>query len=344
VPLDESPISVVIVTHDHADQVIEVLETLRPQLEMADEVIVVDNASADGTAEVARQALPQAQVIETGVNLGFSAGSNLGVARTSAPLVLLLNPDCHLQPGCLHELRRCAADHGEWGAWQATVLLGDGSHVNTAGNVVHFLGIGWAGGLGEPVEALGSEPREVAFGSGAALVVRREAWEQVGGLEDRFFMYCEDLDLCLRLRLRGWKTGVAPRARVVHDYTFEKGEYKWYFLERNRWWTILGTYPSAVFVAVLPALLLFELLLLPVAAAGGWLQAKRRAQGAVLRELPAILARRRRIQAARQISAADFARTLVATVDSPMLASARRVPGLAQALAFYWWIVTRTLR
>jgi N-acetylglucosaminyl-diphospho-decaprenol L-rhamnosyltransferase len=337
-------LSVVIVTHDSAGHIGEVLMALAPQLAGDDEVILVDNASADDTVAIAIGALPAVQVRETGANLGFSPACNIGVARSSGALILLLNPDCVPQPGCLAALRATGAERPGWGAWQAVVLLEDGTRVNTAGNVVHFLGISWAGGLEEPLAALPPAPHSVAFGSGAALVVRREAWAQAGGFEDRFFMYCEDLDLCLRLRLLGWDIGVTPAARVLHDYAFAKGGYKWFYLERNRWWTVLGTYPRPLLLAVLPALLAFEVVLLPAAARGGWLGPKLRAQMAVLTELRAILARRRRIQRERRITPAAFAATLVASLDSPMLAPARAIPGARRVLALYWRVVTRALR
>ena len=118
--------------------------------------------------------------------------------------------------------------------------------MNTRGNVVHFLGFGWAGGHDEPAADLDRRaPVEVGFASGAALAVRRAAWDQIGGFEPAFFMYGEDLDVSLRLRLAGWRIGMVPAARVEHDYEFEKGDYKWFHLERNRWWIVLGTYPAA---------------------------------------------------------------------------------------------------
>jgi N-acetylglucosaminyl-diphospho-decaprenol L-rhamnosyltransferase len=188
-----------------------------------------------------------------------------------------------------------------------------------------------------------AELREVSFASGAALVVRREAWEEVGGFDDEYFMYGEDLDLALRLRLAGWEVGVVPAARVEHDYEFTKGDYKWFHLERNRWWTLLGAYPLPLLVALLPALVVFELALLAVAARGGWLRPKLRAQVAVLRTLPWALARRRRVQATRRGSLRAFCAGLTASLDSPYLAAAKDIPAAETLQAGYWHGVTRLL-
>ena len=171
--------------------------------------------------------------------------------------------------------------------------------MNTSGGVTHFLGLGWAGRHGEPVATVPDAPAEVSFASGAALVVRRRAWVQTGGFDEGYFMYGEDLDLSLRLWLAGWEVGLAPGARVAHDYDFDKGSRKWYLLERNRWQTVLGVYPRDLLVLLAPALLLFEVALLGVAALGGWLPQKLRAQAWVLLNLGPLMARRRRVQACR---------------------------------------------
>jgi GT2 family glycosyltransferase len=257
--------------------------------------------------------------------------------------LLFLNPDVVPAEGSLDALRACAAERPGWGAWQALVTMPDERHVNTAGNVVHYVGIGWAGDLGRAVADVAPEPHDVGFASGAALAIRREAWDAVGGFDPRFFMYAEDLDLSLRLRLAGWGVGVVPAARVAHEYEFAKGDYKWFYLERNRWWTVLGTYPAPVLALLAPALAAFELAVVATAWRGGWLRAKLRAQVAVLRELPAILRRRRAVQATRVIATADFARTLSASLDSPYLAAARGVPGLAAAQAAFYRAVLALL-
>jgi N-acetylglucosaminyl-diphospho-decaprenol L-rhamnosyltransferase len=337
-------VAVVVVCHESAAEAPDTLRALRAQLEPGDEVVVVDNASVDGTPAAVRAADPEAVVVETGKNLGFAGGCHAGAQASRAPLLLFLNPDAVPAPGCVAALRACAVQRPGWGAWQALVTLADGAHVNTAGNLVHFLGFGWAGGMGLQVADVDEHPREVGFASGAAMAVRREAWDAAGGFDERYFMYGEDLDLSLRLRLAGWGVGVVPAARVAHDYAFAKGDYKWFYLERNRWWTLTGVYPTRLLALLAPALLAFELALLLAAWQGGWLRAKLRAQAAVVRLLPAMLRRRRAVQATAVIPPGAFAVHLTPSLDSPFLAPAARIPGLAVALAAFWRVVRAALR
>ena len=340
---EDAALAVVIVCHESAGALRETLPALLGQLGPRDELVVVDNLSTDGSASVARSLAPDAVVVETGANLGFAGGCHAGADASSAPLLLFLNPDAVPAPGCLDALRARAAASPGWGAWQAVVTMRGGRDVNTAGNYVHVLGFGWSGELDAPVASVAPEPREVGFASGAALVVRRAAWDAAGGFDPRYFMYGEDLDLCLRLRLAGWGVGVEPAARADHDYTFTKGDYKWFYLERNRWWTVVGVYPGPLLALLLLPLLLFEVVLLAAAWRGGWLRAKLRSQAAVARELPAMLARRRTVQATRRVSPRAFADGLTTSLDSPHLALAHAIPGAVALQAAIFGALRRML-
>jgi N-acetylglucosaminyl-diphospho-decaprenol L-rhamnosyltransferase len=338
---DADALAVVVVSHDSAEHLPALLEALEPQLAPDDELIVVDNVSADGSAAVARDAPGRAQVIETGVNLGFAGGCHVGAKATSAPLLLFLNPDSYPAPGCLQHLRAAAPAHPSWGAWQAAVLAPDDT-INSDGGVVHFLGMGWAGDCGKPVTALPVTAGEPAFPSGAAMVVRRATWDRLGGLDASYFLYGEDLDLGLRIWLAGERIGVVPVARVIHSYEFEKGTGKWFWLERNRLRTVLSVYPLPLLVLLAPGLVAAELALVAIAAVNGWLGAKLRAQLAVLAGLPQTLRRRRAVQATAQLTAAQFASHLTAALDSDFLPlEADGWPARLQA--GYWRLVRAAL-
>jgi N-acetylglucosaminyl-diphospho-decaprenol L-rhamnosyltransferase len=335
-------IAVVVVTHQSAEHLPGLVATVAGQLREGDELVIVDNASSDGTAQRARSLGGWLRVVETGENLGFAGGCHVGVSLTQAPLMLFLNPDCQPQPGCIERLRSASQEHPGWAAWQAAVLLSDG-RINTSGGVVHYLGIGWAGDCERPSTELPAHDREIAFPSGAAMVVRRPLWDELGGLDREYFMYGEDLDLGLRLWLFGHRVGLVPAARVSHSYEFAKGSAKWFWLERNRWRTVLSVYPPALLALLAPALLAAELGLLAVATRGGWLAPKLRAQAATILGLPRILRRRRMVQRDRQIGSRELAEQLTSTLESPYLAAAAH-PWLRVPQAIYWQLVRRALR
>jgi N-acetylglucosaminyl-diphospho-decaprenol L-rhamnosyltransferase len=333
--------AVVVVTHQSAEHLPGLVAALSGQLRDEDELVIVDNASTDGTPAAARSLSERAMVLETGANLGFAGGCHMGASSTRAPLLLFLNPDSQPQPDCLERLRRAASAHADWGAWQAAVLLEDG-RINTSRGVIHYLGIGWAGDCERSLSALPAHDCEIAFPSGAAMVVRREAWIALGGLDREYFMYGEDLDLGLRLWLSGYRVGLVPAARVTHSYEFEKGPSKWFWLERNRWRTVLSVYPTALLALLVPALLATEIGLLAIAAREGWLRAKLRAQAATIGGLPRTLARRRAVQRGRRIGAREFAAHLTSSLESPYLVAAHS-PWLSVPQAIYWRLVRQAL-
>ncbi len=334
-------IAVVVVTYRSSEHLPAFSAALVPQLRDDDELVVVDNASGDETAELAAGLHERIRVIETGENLGFAGGCHAGASGTRSPLLLFLNPDSEPHPDCLDQLRKAARAHPGWGAWQAAVMLDD-EHINTSGEIVHYLGIGWAGECGRPASALPSHDREVAAPSGAAMMVRRSDWLALGGMKQEYFMYSEDLDFGLRLWLSGRGVGLVPGARVNHNYDFEKGSYKWFWMERNRWRTVLSVYPAPLLALLAPALLAAEIGLLVIAARQGWLMPKLRAQVAVLGDLPTSLRRRREAQAHRRVSATQFGARLTSSLDSPYLDAAQH-PFLRVPQALYWSLAQRAL-
>ena len=338
-------LSVVIVTHDSREAISRTLPPLAAQLRDGDELIVVDNESADGTVAAVRELAPAATVIETGANLGFAAACNRGAAAATGELLCLLNPDAVPQPGWRDGIELPLSDGRGWAAWQALVTAEGGREINTRGGVVHFTGLAWAGGAGTAIadlpttESLALE--EPGFVSGACLAIARDLYERLGGMPERYFLYHEDVDLSLRVRLAGGRLGVEPAATVDHTYEFAKGAAKWRYLERNRWATLVRTYPAALLLLLMPALLATELALVPAALVGGWLPQKLRSWAETLLWFPRLLGERRGIQGARTIGAGDFAAGLTASLDSPYLGRPGRSRLLAGVLGAYWSLVCR---
>jgi GT2 family glycosyltransferase len=338
----EPTLSVVIVAWNNAAELREHLPAVARELGPGDKLIVVDNDSTDDSAAVARELAPGARVVALPRNVGFAAGANRGAEAATGDLVVFLNPDATPQPGFGEAIRRPLTDGRGWAAWMGAVTAEGGAIVNTLGGVLHFTGIAWAGGAGDPRPPR-VEAGEVTFLTGACLACPRPTWERIGGFGERYFLYHEDVDVSLRLRLEGGRIGMEPAAVVDHAYEFSRRPEKYRYLERNRWSTLLRDYPGPLLALIAPALLATELALIAVSVAGGWGRLKLAANGEVLRGLPQTLRERRAIQRARTISAGEFASHLTADLDSAYLGRAATFAPLRWGLRAYWALVRAIL-
>jgi GT2 family glycosyltransferase len=256
------------------------------------------------------------EVVRPGRNLGFAPAVELAAGRADTEWLLLLNPDARAEPDCLERLLEAAEP--DVAIAGAQVLLPDG-RVNAGDNPVHLSGLCWAGRYGQPAED--GPPRDTLTVSGAAMLVRRSAFAALGGFAPGSFLYYEDTDLAWRARLAGWRVRFVPRARVWHDYEFEKGAGKWFGLERNRTWAVLSNYEAGTLLLLAPLLVATELAIAAQAAAQGWLGAKLRAWAALARDARRLVSWRRRVQGARTVPDARLLREFAGAIETPMLAS-----------------------
>jgi N-acetylglucosaminyl-diphospho-decaprenol L-rhamnosyltransferase len=336
-------VSVLIVAWNSSAELRRTLPPLLAELREGDELIVVDNDSPDDSAAVARELAPAVKVVTLGRNRGFAGGANVGAAAATGDLLVILNPDAMPLPGWGEAIRRPWLEGRGWSAWQGLVAGADATTINSAGNPVHFTGIVWAGMHDEPLAAVPG-PGPVTAASGACLALPLEVWQRLGGFADRFFMYHEDVDLSLRLRLAGETVGIEPRAVVAHDYEFTASSgNKWRWLERNRLATLVRVYPGALLALLAPALLVTEAALLLASARGGWGGQKLRADAEAVAWLPRLLKERRSIQRTRRTTAAEFAAALTADLDSPFIPAIARAAPARLALRAYWRLVRALL-
>ena len=222
-------VAVVIVSYDVRDLLAGCLTSLDGQGESL-EVVVVDNASRDGSAEMVAADFPNASLIQNHENRGFGAAANQGIAATVAPYVLSLNPDTVLHPGAISGLIAYLDQHPEVGAVGPKILRQDGSldlasRRSFPSPTVALLRLSLLSRLFPRSRRLArynltdrspDVPQEIDAGTGACLMFRRAALAQVGVYDDAFFMYGEDLDLCFRLKEAGWKVMYWPASVVVH--------------------------------------------------------------------------------------------------------------------------------
>jgi hypothetical protein len=212
-------LSVIIVSYNTREMTLDCLRTLERALGgLAAETIVVDNASTDGSAAAIREHFPVVRVIESGRNAGFGAANNLGMRAARGAFFLLLNTDAFPEPGAIAELVRFLQENPQVGVAGPRTLNKDGSLQISCyrfTSPLHawqenlWLSRGYSDWAHDSV-------REVDFVIGACLLVRREVFAQVGGFDERFFMYSEEADWQRRIWDAGWKVMFVPAARVTH--------------------------------------------------------------------------------------------------------------------------------
>lgn len=220
-------VSVVIVSFNTRALLERCLTALRGQEGVALQVILVDNASNDGSPAMIRERFPEVELIEPGENLGFASANNLAFERCRGEYVLLLNSDAFLHTGAIAELSAAAQRHPDAGAIGARLLNPDGTLQRSAWPfpdpwriVFEALGVHRLLRMTRWYEDLGTwahdEERPVDFVIGACLLLRSEALTEVGGFDEQFWLYGEEADLQRRLSERGWTVIFCPAAQAVH--------------------------------------------------------------------------------------------------------------------------------
>ncbi len=222
-------LSIVIVSWNVRDLLQTCLESLRPEWERTwAEVIVVDNASSDGTPDLVRDQYPAVRLIANLANRGFGAANNQGMAAASGRYILLLNPDTVVLPGALEALVGFLEAHPRVGLAAPRLLNPDGSLQRNAFRFPGLLQVALDlfpvhprlmdsalnGRYRREPQATG--PFSIDHPLGAALLVRHEIWEATGGFDEDYFMYAEEVDWCWRIHQAGWMIWQVPEARIIH--------------------------------------------------------------------------------------------------------------------------------
>jgi len=308
-------VSVLIVAYQSGPTLARSLDGLRAQTFRDFEVLMVDNASTDGEPQRAVAADPSIRLLEPGANLGFAGGNNLAAREARGRWLVLLNPDAYPHPGWLEALMAGTQRHPEVRCFTSLQMVADEPDLmDGAGDVMTSAGIPFRGGYHRRRPATLREG-EVFSACGAATLIDRELFLGLGGFDERFFCYCEDVDLGYRLRLAGETTLLLPGAVVEHVGSASTGvrsEFSIFHGSRNRIWTFLKNTPPVLLWLTTPLHVLVTAgLLLLHWRRGDAGPVVRGIKAAFQREaLQPILASRRELQASRKARSLDILRVM----------------------------------
>jgi len=308
-------VSVIIVSYESGVTLGRCLAALRAQTFTDFEILLVDNASTDGAPQAAVAADPSLRFLQPGANLGFAAGNNLAARAAKGRWLVLLNPDAYARPDWLEALVAGAARHPDARCFTSLQMVADEPGLmDGAGDVMTSAGIPFRGGYRRRRPPNLPEG-EVFSACGAATLIDRDLFLSLGGFDERFFCYCEDVDLGYRLRLTGEPTLLLPDAVVEHVGSASTGvrsDFAIFHGSRNRVWTFLKNTPplllwltAPLHVAVTAGLLLLHW------RRGDAAPVVRGIRAAFQRQaLAPILASRRELQAARKAGSWEILRAM----------------------------------
>jgi GT2 family glycosyltransferase len=308
-------VAVVIVNLNAGDYLARTLDALAGQTAPPKRVILVDQGSTDGSVDGVEERFGFVELVRPGENLGFAGGNNLAVQMADdCEWVALLNPDAFPRADWLERLLDAAEREPGYAMLTSTLLLADDpERLDGTGDVYHTSGLAFRRDHGRARANVNRPTGEVFAASGAACMYRRDSFLEVGGFDERFFCFLEDVDLAFRLRLAGQRCLYVSDAIVEHVGSATTGrvsEFTIFHSHRNLVWAYVKNMPGALFWLYLPAHVLVNLAAVVGFSSYGRSRAVLRAKRAALAGLPEMLAERRRLQRGRQVGALELRRLM----------------------------------
>ncbi len=311
--------SVIIPSWNGIDLLPTCLNSLRLQTYQHSEIIVVDNGSTDATVSLIQEEYPEVHLVALGTNRGFAAAVNVGITQSTGQLVALINQDIEADPRWLEALAAASLGHPAAGAFASKIMLFDHrDRFHSAGDCYRRDGIPVNRGVWETDVGQFDAQTEVFGACGGAAAYRRNMLDQVGLLDERFFMYCEDVDLAWRHQLTGFRAVFVPGSVAFHRLSASgAGVTASYYTGRNTIYVIVKNVPGPLLRKYLPSMLAAQRRVAREALAswrGNAARARLRGQLAGLLTWPQMLPSRRAIQRTRQVPIA-YLEDLLQTID-----------------------------
>ena len=310
------PISVLLVTWNNSIYFAKCLDCLTTQTIKNFEIIIVDNGSTDGFINKLenRWAELDIHIVRLDSNLGFAVANNIGARLARGKYLALLNADAFPEPDWLEQLMKASEDNSDFTFFSSRQIQANTPDLlDGTGDTYHVSGLAWRQNYNRPTSENGFQSGEVFSACAAAALYSRDDFLRVGGFDEDYFSYFEDVDLSFRLRLIGGRCLYVPQAVVYHVGSASTGtdsDFSIYHGYRNLVWTFFKDMPISLFWIYLPR----HLLMILYKSAVFLIRRKRgiilRSQIDAFRALPAILRKRKQVQRSRKVSSKEIQRVM----------------------------------
>ncbi|HYE37796.1 MAG TPA: glycosyltransferase family 2 protein [Methylocaldum sp.] len=322
--IDPMPkIAVIIVSWNSGPFLSKCLSSLRRQTFREFRTIVIHNGEFDDTLASAKSALESAEIICLGENRGFAAGNNVAAQLVKdCDWIALLNPDAFPESDWLSNLLKATKEYSDYSFFGSRLLAAnDPKLLDGVGDTYHTSGLVWRQGHGSNASNAYMEPVEIFSPCAAAALYRRDTFLEVGGFDEDYFCYVEDVDLGFRMRLAGYRCLYVPDAVVLHVGSASTGRhsnFSVYHGHRNIVWTYIKNMPYPLFWVYLPQHLILNVISIFSFAFFGQGRVILNAKIDAVKGIPSMLKKRKAIQAKRKAQSADIRRMMVKGFPAPI--------------------------
>jgi GT2 family glycosyltransferase len=302
------------------------------------QVIYIDNASTDASLSFVRKNYLDIKIVANKKNLGYAGAYAEILTETfkkDFSCAVLLNSDTIVDKNWLSELVASAYKDESIAIAQSKIFLSgeNWALANTFGNKINYLGFGFCGHYKKIDNENFNHDQEIISASGASLLVKKDAYLKIGGLDEKFFAYLEDQDLSWRAQMQGYKIVLSAKSVMWHKYVFQKNarnHWKFFTLERNRLFFLFKNFEIKTLILIAPMFFLMEIGILGDATTKGYLWDKIRSYGAFFSNIGMLRRDRQMIQQGRQLTDSELFEKLSPTVDfeeiqSPALSIANKI-------------------
>jgi GT2 family glycosyltransferase len=290
-------ISIVIVNYNGLHFLKPCLDSIYNQTYLDLEIIIVDNASTDGSQTYLKEYYPDVRLVTNPINRGFAGGANDGICLSSGEFVFMLNTDTVLPLNTLENLMNVVFSRPSYGMYGTKMLYPNGN-INSTGICISLSGAAWDRGMGDPDKGQYDQEEEILGPCGGAALYRRDLLFQVGGFDEDFFLFMEDVDIAIRIQQLGYRCLYVPNAVVYHHHGGTAGvgsDVTVYYGNRNILWYPVKNYPLWFLILAIPWMVGRLIGVIGYYALKGKGRVAIQAKWDGFREMPRIIRKRRKI-------------------------------------------------